>query len=191
MGFGASNLQSVIVRSYHLLLYFCLYDTAYNLRPWVFKAVESKFTTHFPNRCVGLHNMFPIVQWLLTHTFTMEKQHTSAMKALTSSVFRIPNRKPPYILLSTCWIFWSLVGVGWWLWCGARSWTWVIKGLVCILFMSSTAIECSTRHLRLRYGTVSMTSSYYGGIVTYVCSYGYKLSRGPRTRICSSDGIYG
>ncbi len=66
----------------------------------------------------------------------------------------------------------------------------MIEGSVCILFMSSTAIECSTRRLRLRYGTVSVTSHYYGGIVTYVCSYGYKLSNGPRTRRCSKDRIW-
>ncbi|XP_064406448.1 sushi, von Willebrand factor type A, EGF and pentraxin domain-containing protein 1-like [Halichondria panicea] len=51
-------------------------------------------------------------------------------------------------------------------------------------------VECSTRRLRLRYGTFSMTSHYYGGIVTYVCSYGYKLSSGPRTRRCSKDRIW-
>ncbi len=55
------------------------------------------------------------------------------------------------------------------------------------MFLSSTAIECSTRRLRLRYGTVSMTSHYYGGIVTYMCSDGYVLT-GPQNRRCSKDG---
>ncbi len=54
------------------------------------------------------------------------------------------------------------------------------------MFLLSTAIECSTRRLRLRYGTVTMASKYYGGIVTYVCSDGYVLI-GPETRRCSKD----
>ena len=58
---------------------------------------------------------------------------------------------------------------------------------VVLVRVSSTAIECSTRRLRLRYGTVSMTSHYYGGIVTYMCSDGYVLT-GPQNRRCSKDG---
>ncbi|XP_064405955.1 sushi, von Willebrand factor type A, EGF and pentraxin domain-containing protein 1-like isoform X2 [Halichondria panicea] len=50
-------------------------------------------------------------------------------------------------------------------------------------------IECSTRRLRLRYGTVSITSHYYGGIVTYMCFDGYVLT-GPQNRRCSKNRIW-
>ena len=67
----------------------------------------------------------------------------------------------------------------------------MIEGVVHVLLsVPSTGIECSTRRLRLRYGTFTVTSKYYGGIVTYKCSYGYKLSRGPRIRRCSSESIW-
>ncbi len=79
---------------------------------------------------------------VLTHIFSIAKQHTSARKALSLNVSYLKVQ-----LMFYC------------------------------MFLLSTAIECSTRRLQLRYGTVSMTSHYYGGIVTYVCSYGYKLSR--------------
>ncbi len=55
------------------------------------------------------------------------------------------------------------------------------------IFLLGTAIECSTRRLRLINGTFTVTLSSYGGIVTYVCFDGYILT-GPRTRTCSKDG---
>ncbi len=54
------------------------------------------------------------------------------------------------------------------------------------IFLLSTAIECSTRGLRLINGNFTVTSRYYGGIVTYMCFDGYVLT-GPQNRRCSKD----
>ena len=121
----------------------------------------------------------------------MAKQHTSARKALTSS-FQGPKQKAAshtavYMLkiLITCWsglvimMMFLIVNV-------SKS---IYICFMLYLFLLGTAIECSTRRLRLRYGTVSITSHYYGGIVTYMCFDGYVLT-GPQNRRCSKNRIW-